>query len=144
MKIAVNLNEVHEARPVPNGLYDLVIASAEEAKTKAGAPQLKVSIGIIGHDDAPNVTHFVSIPSEHDDPQKSQFKALMLKRFLATFGIPHGDDEFDVDDFPGAAAHCELALGEPDASNNVYNRLVLPKLVDGYDSHRGKPPSRKR
>lgn len=145
VSIPVSLADVKEPRPVPAGKYDLTIASCEDAKSKAGKPQLIVSIGIDGHDDAPNVTHYVSLPSSGDE--KNEAKALFLTRFLEAFNISHEDMEFDTDDFAGATARLELTLGEPDDNGNVYNRLNLPKLKDNTGSSGGgrvapKPPKR--
>lgn len=147
MKIPLNLNEVQESRPVPNGKYHLVVASAEEKKSQKGAPMIVVSLGIEGHDDAPNVTHFISLP-DGSDPSKDNFKALMLKRFLHTFNIPFDSDGFDVETFPGSTGTAELTLSEPDDAGNVYNRLQLPKLPsEGNEgvlkkSTAAKPPKR--
>lgn len=149
MKIPLNLNDVQESRPVPQGKYNLVIASAEEAKAKSGADMIKVSLGIEGHDDAPNVSHFISLP-DGSDATKDNFKGLMLKRFLVAFNIPFSDDGFDVDGFAGSTASCDLTMSEPDDSGNVYNRLQLPKLaseggitgVVHKPSTAAKPPKR--
>lgn len=123
--LAINLNDVSEPRPVANGQYDLVIASVEETTTKEkGKPQLRVSIGIGGHDDAPNVTHFVGLPTDGDEPRSAQFKSLLLKRFLTMFSIPFGPEGFSLDDFPGATARGELTIDE----SGDYNRLVVPKM----------------
>jgi len=141
--IPINLNDVSEPRPVPNGRYDLVIASVEETVTKEkGKPQLKISIGIQGHDDAPNLMHYSGLPAEGDEPRSAQFKALMLKRFLALFSIPFDNGGFSLDDFPGATASAELTIDE----TGDYNRLVLPKMRDEATPLRatgtGRPPKR--
>jgi hypothetical protein len=144
IEIPTNLQEVREAQPVPNGKYDLTIASVEESKTQAGLPQLRVSIGIDGHDDAPNLTHFVSLPSAGDD--KSTAKALFLARFLEAFNIAYDASGFDTDDLPGATARLEVTLSEPNADGNVYNRLVLPRLKNepsGQGARRAPPPPKR-
>lgn len=143
MRIPINLNDVQESKPVPAGRYTLTIASAEEAKSHSGKPQIKVSIGISGHDGSPNVSHYVSLPSGDDDQQKANAKALFLKRFLALFKIPYDASGFSVDDFPGATADAELSLSEPDDNGNVYNRLQLPRLksdVGAATAGAPKPP----
>lgn len=136
ISIAANINNAQESRPVPNGPYDLVIASAEEAKSKGGDPQLVVSIGIEGHINAPNVRHYISFPKAGEEQSKSDFKGLMLRRFLTAFGIPYtsegNETVFDTDDFPGAKARMELTLTSPEESESgdQYNRLRLPKIKD--------------
>jgi len=146
MKIPLNLNDVQESRPVPAGRYNLVVASAEEAVSQKGAPQIKVSIGIEGHETAPNVSHYISLPAPGDEPAKANFKGLLLKRFLVAFKIPFNAEGFDVQDFAGSAAAADLTLSEPDDSGNIYNRLQLPRLASEGDAPvgkgSGKPPKR--
>lgn len=147
MKIPLNLSDIQESRPVSNGRYDLIIATAEEGKSKNGADQLKVSIGIQGEDKAPNLTHFISLPGGGDDAQKANFKMLLLKRFLHAFKIPYDSDGFNVEDFVGSTASCDLTLSEPDDSGNIYNRLQLPRLPsEGNEgtvkSTAARPPKR--
>ena len=147
MKISISLTEIQEARPVPSGRYNLIIASAELGKSQKGLDQIKVSLAIEGHDTAPNVTHFISLPGPDDDANKTNFKALLLKRFLVGFNIPFSNDSFEIEDFFGATASCDLNLSEPDDNGNVYNRLQLPRLsTEGagtiHKPSTGKPPKR--
>ena len=144
VNIPVDLGRVQEAKPVPAGKYDLTIASVEETKSQKGFPQLVVNIGIDAHPEAPNLRHYVSLPSAGDE--KAEMKALFLKRFLQGFNIPHEGMSFDTDDFPGARASLELTLSEPDDSGNVYNRLIVPKSRDEGTAGGGRkaPPPPKR
>lgn len=142
--IPVDTTTAQESKPVANGRYDLTIADVDpNARTKAGKPQIRVSIGIDGHDKAPNVTHFLSLPNSDDDAGKAEFKKLMIERFLVAFKIPHSKGGFNTDDFVGARANCELTLSEPDDGGNVYNRLQLPRLKGDTPSAAPKPPSKK-
>ena len=141
-KIAVNLSEVTESKPVPNGVYNLTIASVDEMVSQKGLPQLKVSIGIDGQPESPNVTHFVSLPSSKDEPDKAKYKSLFLARFLALFKIPSDESGFDLDDFLGATARAELTLSEPNDNGDVYNRLQVPKMAEGgKKKSTPKPPT---
>jgi len=128
-RIEVNLADVHEPQPVPAGQrYNLTVA---EAEFRADKNDIRVSIGIDEHLDAPNVTHFVSLPKPEDDERKAGYKRIFLARFLAAFSIPHDTDGFDVEDFAGAQAELELGLSEPNDNGDVYNRLVLPRIQAG-------------
>jgi hypothetical protein len=125
MRIPINLAAVEESKPVPAGAkYNLVVTEAEEAKSKAGNSQISVSIAIEGHDNAPNLRHFISLPQPGDEPGKANYKALLLKRFLVLFQIPFNGAEFDTNDFAGAKAYAELGLDE----SGDFNRLVLPRM----------------
>lgn len=131
--IPVDFNNVVELKPVPIGRYDLTVASCEKTFTKEGAkPQLKLSVGIDGQDGAPNITHFIGIPSEKDDKDKLEFKALLLKRNCALFGVPLSngmDDETLAMSFVGASVKSvEVTQSEPTPTGEVYNRIMVPKL----------------
>lgn len=126
------LGDVREPKPVPAGRYDLTIATAEfvDAKSPEKAPNVKVSIGIDGHLDAPNLTHFISLPKQGEEASKTHFKLLMIKRFLHQFGIPYDQSRgFEVSDFPGARCNAQVNLSEPDPDTGaIYNRLALDRL----------------
>jgi len=139
--IPVNLgDDIKEAKPAPAGAYDLLITEVTEGNSKAGNPQIVVSLGFEGMADTPNLRHFISLPAKGDDPDKAKFKSLLLKRFLVLFNIPHDANGFDVEAFNGARAKAEVSLTEPDDSGNVYNRLQVPKFKDEPASKAAKPP----
>lgn len=127
MRIPINLADVEESKPVAAGVkYNLIITEAGETTSKAGNPQIEVSIAIEGHDNAPNLRHYVSLPQtgEGKDPSKENYKALLLKRFLVLFNIPFNGGEFDTQDFAGAKAFAELGLDD----SGDFNRLILPRM----------------
>jgi hypothetical protein len=137
--IPVNLNDAKEAKPVPAGKYDLTILSCDEVLTREKQkPQYKIGISINGHDDAPPLNHFVGLPAEGDEPRATEFKQLLLKRFLVLFGLKVGNDGFDTTELAmqmvGATSRGEVGLSEPDDAGTVYNRLVVPKLRDEGNS----------
>jgi len=138
-RIEVNLQDVKEPKPVPGGKrYALTIAEAEFREEKN---DIRISIGIDDHLDAPNVSHYCSLPKAEDEEGKAAFKARMLKRFLVAFNIPHDGDGFEVEDFPGAQAEIELGMSDPDKETGaVYNRLRLPRLQDEEAAGEDTPP----
>lgn len=134
MKIPINLGDYHEPTTAPKAKYALIISACEETKTKEkGKPQFRISIGFEGHPEFQNVTHFVGIPGDGDEPNALAFKALLLRRFLAAFKIPEDKSGIDTEQLcmqlVGARAELEVDLDEPAANGNVYNRLVVPRLV---------------
>jgi hypothetical protein len=145
-KIIVNLADpsVSEPKPVPDSMYDLEIVSAESTSSQGGSPQVEVHIGILGHEDAPNVRHYISLPKEGDDAGKRGTKLLFAKRFCSLFKIPYDETGFDTDDFTGSKARAELTTEE--RNGNTYNKLILPRLKDegGLSSTKAvaKPPKR--
>jgi hypothetical protein len=136
MRIPINLNDYHEPTTAPAGQkYNLVIAAAEETRTKtSGKPQFRVSIGFKDHPDYQNLTHFVGIPADGDEPDAMRFKALLLKRFLGLFKVPVTGSEIDTEAIalalPGAETNAEVSLSEPTDDGTVYNRLVVPRLKE--------------
>lgn len=134
--IPLDPNDVQELKPVPLSRYDLTVSACEKvfSKSESGSkPQLKLSVGIDGHDEAPNITHFIGIPSEKDtEKDKFDFKALLLKRNCALFGVPltkNMDDEQLAMSFVGATVkNVEVGLSEPTPTGEVYNRIMVPKL----------------
>lgn len=136
--IPVNFDEVQEPQPAPGGRYDLQILEAVVTKTgpnskNPGSPQYRVTLGFEDQSlNAPNVSHFISLPNETDEPKDANFKALLLKRFLVLFGVPFDSSGIDMEEtamaMVGATANVEVKLGEPDDNGNVYNRLVVPRI----------------
>lgn len=127
--INLDLGNVKESKSVPAGRYRLVIANWEETESREKkTPQLKFTLNIEGHDDAMPVNHYIPLPNKGDEAKSAAFKALLLKRFLVLFNIPHEDTGFNPDDTIGASADAELQVGEPNSSGDTFNNLVVPKL----------------
>src|SRR5258708_26787983 len=115
MRIPINLAAIEESKPVANAKYNLTITDVEEGKSgekskKPGTPQLIVSIGIDGHENSPNVRHYISLINEDDEARAANYKALLLKRFLVLFRIPFDEVDFDLEAFRLATAFAELQL----------------------------------
>lgn len=148
MLIPIDVGAAVESRPVANGVYDLTVLECEDTKSQAGKPQMVLTIGIDGHENAPNVRHYASFPAEGEEKKKSDFKVLLLKRLLTLFKqpIPNAIDTTKMAmGLVGAKAKAELILSEPDEKGNVYNRLVLPFIKDGNGGNGGavpQPPKR--
>ena len=147
MLIPVDVGAAQESKPLPNGVYDLQITECEDTKSQAGKPMFKVSLVFEAHPDAPSMRHFISLPVPGEEASKTQYKALMLKRFLAMFNqpIPNAiDTEKLAMSLVGARAKGEVTLSEPDAeTGNVYNRLTVPRLRDeGAVATTPRPPKR--
>jgi hypothetical protein len=147
MLIPIDVGAVQESKPVPNGTYDLLVTDAQEVKSQKGLPQFKLSLAIEGHTDAPNVSHYISLPGTEDDAGKQKFKTLLLKRFLTLFKLPVPsaiDTEKMAMGMVGARARAELTLSEPTESGTVYNRLNVPYLREETGGRQGVPPPPKR
>jgi hypothetical protein len=148
MLIPIDVGAAVESKPVPAGKYNLQITDAQEAKSQKGKPQFVVNLAIEGHDDAPQCTHYISLPGDGDEPKTVKFKVLMLKRFLVQFGLPVPtsiDTEKMAMSMVGAKAKATLGLSEPTDDGRVYNRLQVDYLPDeGGAGKQGVPPPPKR
>lgn len=152
----VNFDEAIEPQPLPKGKYPVQITAAEEKVTGAqsknpGSPMIVVTAGFTGtsieEQNAPTVRHYVSLPSENDEPKSANFKVLLLKRFMHAFGlaIPQGNTSIDIEqlcfDLVGREASLEVNLSEPNDTGDVYNSFVIPRIpnepVSGRSGRRG-------
>lgn len=134
--IPVNFDDVVEPKPVPAGKYTVQIADAKikmtgEKSKHPNKPQIVLSVGIVGHDDAPNFQHYVSLPHEEDEPASAKFKALLYKRLMEAFNAPYEKNGIDPEGscfaLMGATAVLELKQ-ESNDNGVVFNSMVLPRL----------------
>lgn len=148
MLIPIDVGAAVESKPVPVGVYGLQIVDAQEAKSQKGKPQFVVNISIDGHEDAPQCTHYISLPGDGDEPKSVKYKVLLLKRFLVLFGLPVPaaiDTEKMAMGMVGAKAKATLGLSEPSDDGRVFNRLQVPYLADeAGGAKQGVPPPPKR
>jgi len=143
--INMDLGGAVEPKPVPGGTkYDLVVSDQEpHHNDKSGKDSIKVTIGIVGHEDAPSIRQFLSLPHPTDGDASRNFKLLMIKRFLSAFNIPFEDNGFNPEDLVGAKGLVELGLETSDDGKYTQNTLVLPKLTDGSEEAANTPRNKK-
>lgn len=152
--INVDLDSAEESQPAAQGSYNLQITEAVEMVTgpnskSPGSPMLRVSIGFPDEVAVPNISQFIMLPKEDDEPKDLQMKMLNLRRFLTLFNVPYDSAGIDTEklclEMPGHSAHAEVTLSEPDANGNVYNRLKVPRIRgEAAGGSNRKPPARKR
>ena len=133
-------NAYQEPKPVPNGRYDLTIAAVEKKVSKNNNPGFNIRMEIGGHDDAPQVFHWLSIPY----PGCEQMVGLSFNRFLALFKTPVSggfDDDALAVELVGKTASAELVQEE--YQGNISNKLVVPRL-SSEGPGKAKPPSAKK
>jgi hypothetical protein len=122
------INDVHEPVTAPEGMYDLVIASAT-IKEKEGKKNIFCVIEFENTDtEYANILHNVSLPSSDDDSDKRKNKLLFAKRFFHQFNIPF-EGGVDVEAFSGSRARCKVSVGEYD--NKPQNKISLDSLPEG-------------
>lgn len=126
--LGMNLDEIKEDQPVPEGEYTLVI---EDVKAKAveGTDVVKgllVILSIEGHDTAANVLHNISFPMPEDDATKVSNKAKFIKRFTQLFNIDTPQGKLDLAKFPGKRAKAYLTQEE--YQGQISNKIKLPAI----------------
>jgi len=146
--IEMNMNEIQEAKPVANGMYELVIDECEEVESSKHQPMLKMRLSIADHADAPSVFNYQGLPTADDEPDKAKFKALMVKRLASAFGVALPDNGFDsttlASELIGRRGRCELVQEE--YNGQLSNKLKLPMLKESVANAAGKgsPPATKK
>ncbi len=126
--MGINLEDIKEDQPVPEGEYTLVI---EDVKPKSveGSDVIKgllVICTIEGHDNAANVLHNISFPMPEDDATKVSNKAKFIKRFTQLFNIPTPQGKLDLAMFAGKRAKAYLTQEE--YQGTISNKIKLPSI----------------
>ena len=126
--IKVDLDDVNELDPAPEGEYDLRIIKAEDTESKKGNYMTAIVIQIEGTEKpcAP-IRHWLTYPNEETPEDQRAMRLIDIKRFLTAFGFKYEYKGFTSEDLVGATAHC-LIIQEKGDDGNVYNRLRLPRL----------------
>lgn len=125
IELPMNIDDVQEDKPVPEGEYTLVITDVKEKNNEDGSlKNLLVICEIQGHDGAANVLHNISMPQPADDAEKVTNKMKFIKRFISLFNIKTDGGKLNLQNFPGAKAKAMLTLEE--YQGNVSNKIKLP------------------
>lgn len=143
--ISANLDDVQEQKPAANGMYELQITGAQntqsgEKSKHPGSPLLKVTLGFTDPEiNAPVITHYLSLPFEGDE--NASFKLLMLKRFMATFGVAWSSEGIDTEalamDLIGSRAVLEVGSTEPNENGDYFNTIKVPRLKEETNRVKG-------
>lgn len=124
--IKESLSDVTEARPAPEGEYDLRIIKAKDEPSKKGNDMITVMIGFADGTDAPPFYHYL-LGWDSDTPEEQAMnRKREIKRFCAVFDVA---EEFDAPDLVGETGTCFVSQEEGN-DNIVRNRLKLPRLKD--------------
>lgn len=132
--ININLNNVHEPKVMPKGLYTLRISDVEVHEKDGKEVGRILTIDFDGIPEAQPIRHWLSFPQYGNEEQnKTTTKERMLKRFLVAFSIPFDESGFNDQDLYGATATLEVTLEEYTDRNEksqTRNAINLPRLVE--------------
>lgn len=124
--IKESLDDVVEAKPAPEGEYELRILKATEGESKKGNPMVTVLIGFADGTDAPPFGHWLLGWDDSTDSEQKLNRQREIKRFCAVFDV---STDFDAADLKGETGSCFVSQEEGD-DDVVRNRLKLPRLKD--------------
>lgn len=143
--IELDLGSAKETVAVPEGEYDLRVASFDLTKSQKGNDMYKALI-LVESSEYPNaqpITEYLTLPSKNHDEKARNFLALQIKRFLSVFGIPFEAGGFNDEDVNGATGRCMVVQDEPDENGNIWNKLRMPRLKNEDDDAPEQPATRR-
>lgn len=124
--IKESLSDVTEARPAPEGEYELRILKATEGESKKGHPMVTVLLGFADGTDAPPFGQWLLGWTDELEDEEILRRKREIKRFCAVFDVP---EDFDAEDLKGETGTCFVGVEEGD-DGVMRNRLKLPRIKD--------------
>ena len=126
--IEAAIAEAKEREAVPEGPYDVVIASAEMHRSDtSGKDSVRCILNIPEQPDAAGIFHYIALPHSDDDDEKRNMKLVMMKKFLELLHVPFEGNGFDTDDLIGAAGR--VFLNVENDNNDIPRNNVTFKIV---------------
>lgn len=128
------VGDAQEEQPVPEGRYDLLVDSCEEAvneTTRRTSYRCFIKIQNPPEDikNAASIFFNLSMVMSDDSEKARNFMLLQQRRFFEAFSIPYEANGFDPDDIPGATAgNIHVTVGEYD--KRAKNELNLPPVPE--------------
>lgn len=127
--LQLNLTNVKEPQPVPEGQYLLRVLSAELGQSKSsGKDQVSIAFAINRSTDgqpvsnAKTVYEYYGLPASDDNEEDVNFKLLKFKRLFAALGVD-GSGGVDTSALVGKSAWAHLVLKESDEGYEPSNRI---------------------
>jgi hypothetical protein len=121
----INVTDARELSAVPAGEYKLRVMSAELNEERRF---VLTRLQIVGPGNpseyaaSKDVTHFLYLPKDGDDPKKVENKKRALRTFADAFGIPYTEAGIDLAAFPGCEGWATLKQ-EEDEQYGTQNRV---------------------
>lgn len=128
--INLDFNEAKEPELLKEGEYALRIVKAEDKTSKNGSEMTAIVIEAEGQS-AASIRHWLVYPDVTTPPDQRGYRLLDIKRFLAVFGVPFEEGGFNSEDLVGATGTCLVVQEANKDTDEVFNRLRLPRLRKG-------------
>ena len=115
--IDLPLGDTKIPEPLPEGMYDLRIVSAEPAiKADKGRTDIQIRLEVIGVPEAESIfEHLIGI-APGDEADTRNFKLRRILGFLEAFHVPYGGNGFSLEDLPGREGHVKVKQEEYEGS----------------------------
>lgn len=135
--IQMNLGEdVKEKQAAPEANYPLQISNVSDKPANSGSAMLTLTIGFPQEEDYKSFKHYITLPTEGDDPETMSQKSLGCKRFLEYAKVPYDADGFDQEALYGYMFDGDVGIelveedrnGDPLDTPYEVNKLKVPFL----------------
>jgi hypothetical protein len=120
----IDVSQVKEPSPVPDGEYPVRILSVPEVKQSGNTGQnyISVRLEVVGEVGAQDVYDIIMLPAEGQTPESNEKRKLRLKRFCDAFGIGYEGGQIDLASAEGLDAIAILSV-ENDPEYGERNRV---------------------
>lgn len=121
--INLDLGNVKEPAPVPDGEYLVRVVGIPEVKTaQSGNNYINVRLELVGESGAMDVYDSITLPGADQTVEANEKRKLRLKRFCDAFGISYSGGQIDLASAEGAEAVAILSV-ENDPEYGTRNRV---------------------
>jgi len=121
--INIDLDNVQEPQPVPDGEYEVQIVGTPEVRIseKSGQEYINVRLQVLNESHAADVYDVIMLPSEQETEERNERRKLRLKRFCEAFGASYSGG-LELESLEGLRARAILAV-ESDPEYGDRNRV---------------------
>jgi hypothetical protein len=122
--INIDLDDIQEPQPVPDGDYEVQIVDIPEVKTsnRTGQEYLNFRLQILNEPGAADIYDVVMLPASQESEESNTRRKLRLKRMCEAFGVSYSGGSIQLEAFNGLRARALLSV-ESDAEFGDKNRV---------------------
>lgn len=120
----INIADVQEPKPVPDGTFLVRIMGAPEVRQSqsSGNKYINVRLEVVGEVGAADVYDTIVLPAEDASAADNERRKLRLKRFCDAFGISYENGSIDLEAAEGLESYAILSV-ESDQEYGDRNRV---------------------
>ena len=120
----IDLNNVQEPQPVPDGQYEVEVVGTPEIRTSQRSNQeyINLRLQVVGEPTAADIYDIVMLPHQTEDDTTNERRKLRLKRLCEAFGVEFAVGSIELEEFEGRRAGA-LVTTENDEEYGDRNRI---------------------